>query len=391
MTESVSLVVVAGEPSGDRLGAQLIAALKRKSKTTLSLSGVGGESLKGQGLASLFPIDDIAIMGISQIAVRLPKLLGFVSKVVDHVIQINPPAVLLIDSPGFNHPIAKRLKKRGYKGVIIKYVAPQVWASRPWRARHIARYIDHLLTLFPFEPKYFEPHGLRAHFVGHPVTERPIQTGSGGEFRRVHDIPDDAPLLCVLPGSRSNEVRFLLPVFIEAAEILRTTMSDLHLVVPMTANVASVIRREMDQCNAPITFVEDEVSKFQAFDASNVAIAASGSVSLELGLARTPMVIAYKIGPVTAFIFRRFLLLPYVTLINIILERFAIPELLQESCTPENVATEAGRLLSDEAQREKQLQDIDLAIGQLMVSGQKPDEVAAQTVLDILEGRIDAS
>jgi len=391
MTESVSLVVVAGEPSGDRLGAQLIAALKRKSSLPLRLSGVGGQSLEAQGLRSLFPINDIAIMGISQIAVRLPKLLGFVRHVVDHVMEANPEAVLLIDSPGFNHPIAKRLKKRGYKGVIIKYVAPQVWASRPWRARHIARYIDHLLTLFPFEPKYFEHHGLRAHFVGHPVTERPIQTGNGPDFRRRHNIPETAPVLCVLPGSRSNEVRFLLPVFIEAIEILRVAMPDLHVLVPMTANVAPVIRAEMDRCNAPVTFLEDEIAKFQAFDAANVAIAASGTVSLELGLARTPMVIAYKIGPITAFIFRRFLLLPYVTLINIILERFAIPELLQEACTPENVALEVGTLFSDETRRDKQLQDIDLAMEQLMVSGQKPDEVAAQTVLDILKSSADSS
>lgn len=391
MSEPVSLVIVAGEPSGDRLGAQLVAALKRKSASPIQLSGIGGQNLSAQGLTSLFPIDDIAIMGISQIAVRLPKLLGFVAQVVEHVMQTNPDAVLLIDSPGFNHPIAKRLKKRGYSGTIIKYVAPQVWASRPWRARHIARYIDHLLTLFPFEPKYFEPHGLRAHFVGHPVTERPIQTGTGPDFRRRHNIPENARVLCVLPGSRSNEVRFLLPVFIEAAEILRTAMPDLHLLVPMTSNVAPVIRAEMDRCDAPVTFLEDEISKFQAFDAADVAVAASGTVSLELGLARTPMVIAYKIGPVTAFIFRRFLLLPYVTLINIILERFAIPELLQEACTPENVALELSALFSDEARREKQLQDIDLAIGQLMVSGQKPDEVAAQTVLDILQTHSEAS
>ena len=387
MSENVSLVVVAGEPSGDRLGAQLIGALKRRSSSTLRITGVGGENLKSQGLQSLFPIDDIAIMGISQIATRLPKLLGFVSQVVDHVMETNPSAVLLIDSPGFNHPIAKRLKKRGFEGAIIKYVAPQVWASRPWRARHIARYIDFLLTLFPFEPKYFEPHGLRAQFVGHPVTERPIQAGMGPAFRREHNIPETAPLLCVLPGSRSNEVRFLLPVFIDALEILRVGLKDLHVVVPTTPNVASAIRVEMDRCNAPVTFVTDEVSKFQAFDASNVAIAASGTVSLELGLARTPMVIAYKIGSFSAFVFRRFLLLPYITLINIILERFAIPELVQEDCTPEKVASAISELFSNSELCQKQIHDIGLAMSQLTVSGQKPDDAAAQAVLDILKDR----
>ena len=387
MTTSLELVVVAGEPSGDKLGAQLIHALKQQAKQPLRISGVGGQNLEAEGLRSLFPIDDIAIMGIAQIATRLPKLLGFVSQVVDHVMQTNPSAVLLVDSPGFNHPIAKRLKKRGFQGPIIKYVAPQVWASRPWRARHIARYIDHVLTLFPFEPKYFEPHGLRAHFVGHPVTERPIQAGSGPEFRRRHHIPDTAPLLCVLPGSRSNEVCFLLPVFINAIDILKVTVPDLHIVVPLTANVAATIRKDLDRCTAPVTFVEDEVMKFQAFDAADVAIAASGTVSLELGLARTPMVIAYKIGAVTAFVFRRFLLLPYITLINIILERFAIPELIQEDCTPEKIAMATSQLLTDPELRQAQIEDIDLAISQLMVSGQKPDDAAAHVVLDILENR----
>ncbi len=381
---SLNIMIVAGEPSGDALGAQLMAALARNGGSDLKITGIGGVAMAAQGLESLFPIDDIAVMGLAEVVPRLPVLLKRIGQTVDHVLATRPDALVLIDSPGFNHQIARRLKRRGFTGVIVKYVAPQVWASRPGRAARIARFIDHVLTLFPFEPPYFETAGLAATFVGHPVMERPVSGQSGTDFRRARNIPPQATVLCVLPGSRLNEVHYLLPVFGDVVRRLARRMEALHIVVPTLPNVARPVKNAVQAWPVPVHVVEGENPKFAAFRASTAALAASGTVSLELALAEVPAVIGYKVGWLTAALARRFLLVPYITLINILMDREVIPEFLQERCRADLLTEAVSRLLEDKEARRAQLAGVRTALDMLRVDGMAPSRRAAHVLMEIV-------
>ncbi len=383
--KNVHLTLVAGEPSGDVLGGQVMAELKAKSHHAISFTGVGGGHMQSQGLKSLFPMDEISLMGINQIIGKLPKLLRYMNQVVAHVLETRPDAIILIDSSGFNHPIAKRLKKRGYQGKIIKYVAPQVWASRPWRARSMARYIDHVLTLFPFEPEYFTKEGMGATFVGHPIAERPYQFGKGPAFRADHHIPEDAPLLCLLPGSRRSELKHMTPCFLEAVMLLHQKLPNLQLVVPTTERLKDEVTQRFAAVPLHSVIVSDEIDKFAAFDAANAALAASGSVSLELALAKTPMVIGYKVEALTAFIFKRLIYAPYITLVNILLNREAVPEFTQDDCVPDRLCKALYPLFADEERRNSQLARFEDVRTQLVRDDTSAADSTAQAILAIIE------
>ena len=230
----------------------------------------------------------------------------------------------------------------------MNYVAPQVWASRSYRARAMARYFDLVLALLPFEAPFFEAYGLKTEFVGHPVIERAARMTGGAELRARLGIAADAPLLCVLPGSRINEVRLLLPVFREAVAMLARQIPGLVCVMPTVAHVAARVREGATDWPTPLHIVEGEADKFAAFDAADAALAASGTVTMELALSRTPMVVAYKLGWLTYKLMRPFVHVPFGTLVNLILDREAVPEFLQESCTAEG----AGRRRCDAADRQ---------------------------------------
>ncbi|MBN9557505.1 MAG: lipid-A-disaccharide synthase, partial [Alphaproteobacteria bacterium] len=216
----ISLMLVCGEPSGDQLGGQLMAGLRALAGDSIVISGVGGRAMEAQGLKSLFPLDDTAVMGLREVVPKIPRILGRVRDACDYALATRPDAVVLIDSPDFTHRIARAVKRRDASIATINYVAPQVWASRAYRARAMARYFDLVLALLPFEPPFFESYNLSAVFVGHPVLERAAGMTGGAELRRRLGIAPDAPLLAVLPGSRSNEIRFILPVFREAVRLI---------------------------------------------------------------------------------------------------------------------------------------------------------------------------
>ena len=376
----LSLMLVCGEPSGDQLGAELMAGLKAL-EPGIVITGVGGTAMAAQGLHSLFPLDDTAVMGLNEVVPKIPIILRRVREAADFALQTRPDAVVLIDSPDFTHRIAKRLKRIAPTIATVNYVAPQVWASRSYRARAMARYFDLVLALLPFEAPFFESYGLKTVFVGHPVIERAARMTGGAALRARLGIGVDAPLLVVLPGSRTNEVRLLLPVFREAVARLEKQIPGLVCVLPTVAHVAARVREGTADWPTPLNILEGDADKFAAFDAADVALAASGTVTTELALSRTPMVMAYKLGWMTWALMRPIVHTPFGTLVNIILGREAVPEFLQGRCTAENLAAAAVTLFRDPAAREKQLADLALATQKLGAGGEAPSLRAARALL----------
>jgi lipid-A-disaccharide synthase len=379
-----TLMLVCGEPSGDRLGAQLMAALKQLTGGEVKITGVGGEAMAAQGLDSLFPLDATAVMGLREIVPKIPEILRRVKQAADFAAATHPDAVVLIDSPDFTHLIAKRVKRIAPRIVTINYVAPQVWATRAYRARKMADYFDLVLALLPFEAPFFEGYGLRSVFVGHPAVERAKAMTGGKEFRARHGIAPDAPLLAVLPGSRSNEIRFIFPEFKETVRLLAARVPGLHTVIPAVPHVAAKIRAGAADWPVPLTIVEGEAEKFAAFDAADAALAASGTVTTEVALSRTPMAVAYKVGWLTAAIYKRLIRVKFVTIVNLLLERMAVPEFIQENCRPAPMADALAPLLTDKAAAARQVADLDEAMRRMGQGGGEPSLRAAQAILDFL-------
>jgi lipid-A-disaccharide synthase len=378
-----ALMLVCGEPSGDRLGAQLMAALKKLTGGAVKITGVGGEAMAAEGLNSLFPLDATAVMGLSEIVPKLPEIFRRVRQAADYAAATKPDAVVLIDSPDFTHLIAKRLKRRAPRIPTINYVAPQVWATRPGRAKAMANYFDLVLALLPFESQFFEQHGLKSVFVGHPALERAKLMTGGAAFRARHAIAPETPLLAVLPGSRSNEIRFILPVFKEAVRLLAPRVPGLATVIPAVPHVAAKIRAGTADWPVPLTLIEGDSEKFAAFDAADAALAASGTVTTELALSRTPLAVAYKVGWLTAAIYKRLIKVKYVTVANLLLERMAVPEFIQTRCRPELLADCLTTLLTDKEAAGRQVADLDEAMRR-MGQGSEPSLRAAKAILDFL-------
>ncbi len=378
------IMLVAGEPSGDALGEQLMGALKELTNGRIKISGVGGEGMTEQGLVSLFSLDDTAVMGLREVVPKIPLILRRVRETADYAERERPDAVVLIDAPDFTHRIGRMLAKRGSNIKVIKYVAPQVWASRPKRAETLGGFIHHLLALLPFEPAFFESHGLATTFVGHPVIERAFRMKGGSEFLEKHEISGDKIILGVLPGSRSNELRFLLPVFRETVAELAKTRSNLHTVMPTVPHVAERLIEETEDWPTPLTIVRDGEGKFASFDAMDLALAASGTVSTELALSSTPTVIAYRVGRFTAAIARRMINIPLVSLVNIIQEKEVFPEFIQEDCTPAALASALENLLTSEQECDRQKMEMAQAVQKLGLGAERPSHRAAQAILDVV-------
>jgi lipid-A-disaccharide synthase len=388
MTEGdkpLRLMLVAGEPSGDVLGAQLMASLKALQPHGVAFSGVGGPLMQEQGLRSNFSIADTSVMGLKEVVPRIPLILRRVEETADFAIETQPDLVILIDSPDFTHRIARRLKRLAPSLPIVKYVAPQVWASRPWRAKKLAEFVDYLLALLPFEPAFFERYGLKTYFVGHPVIERipePVPD-ENAKFRARHNIPETAPLLVLLPGSRFNEIRFLLPVFAETVRRLKEEIPALRVVIPTLEHVQDKVEKGAEELGLQAFILEGERAKFAAFRAATAALAASGTVSTELALAGTPMVVGYRVGWLTALISRPFLRAKYITLINLIQDEEVIPEFLQELCTSDALIAALRPLLTSQAARERQTSRTAAALQKLGIGDESPSRRAARAVLEI--------
>lgn len=373
------IFVVAGEPSGDAIGARLMAALKQETGGAVRFAGIGGTRMQAEGLNSLFPMSDLTLFGLAEVIPKIKLVKARIAETVAAIQAARPDAVVTIDAPGFSFRVQKQLVAGSTKR--IHYVAPTVWAWRPGRARKIARFLDRLLVLLPFEPPYFDAVGLPCDFVGHPVVEEGADRGDGVGFRVRHGIPADAPLLVVLPGSRRSEVRTLLPVFADVLGRIKPRFPNLRVVVPTVETVSDDVKRAVASWPISTVVVESVADKYGAFAAGTAAMAASGTVSLELAIARLPTVIAYRIHPLSAAVVRRLLKVPYATLANIILKREAVPEFLQDRCRADLIADAVEGLLSDPGRRASQAREVSLAIGQLGGDNPPPSRRAAKAVL----------
>ena len=378
--------MVAGEASGDALGARLITALKQRHIGPLAFSGVGGAQMAAVGMDSLYPISDLSVMGLAEVLPRLRLLLQRLAETSDHVRAVQPAALITIDAPGFSLRLAKRLAGEGIP--LIHYVAPQVWAWRPSRARHWAARIDHLLALLPFEPEFFREFDVHCEFVGHPVIEGLEEMpGNGAAFRRVYGVNAGVPLLALLPGSRVGEASSLLPIFAQAAAKLHKERPELHVVMPTVEQVVSTVTDAVKTWPMPVHVVQGPSLRADAFAAADAALAASGTVSLELALRGVPSVVAYRANPITAALVRRMLLLPYVALPNILAGELVMPEFLQENCQPAGIADALSELLDNTDRRSEQRQKFSNISEMLGGGGVAPSLRAAEAILRLLEAK----
>ncbi len=378
-----TFVVIAGEASGHVIGGRLLAALRELTGGRAKFAGVGGERMIAEGLIPLFPMADLGVMGLGAVVERLPLLWRRLHQTAADAVTLAPDGVITIDSPGFNFRLARRLRARGVP--LIHYVAPSVWAWRPGRAREIARFLDHLLLLFPFEKPYFDAVGLAATYVGHPVIEEPIGAADGAGFRRSIGLGERQALIAALPGSRADEVARLLPVFGAALGRLARRHPGLAAVVPTVPTVAGQVSAGVAQWPVTARVVTTVGEKYAAFAASNAALAASGTVTLELAAARVPMVVAYRASAATAFVARRLVTIPWVSPVNILAKEAVVPELLQGRCTPERLADALGPLIDDESARARQSLGLERVVAMLNDVTQPPSRTAARAVLDVLE------
>jgi len=377
------IFIVSGEASGDNLAGKLMAALKRKTGGHIRFAGVGGPQSEKQGLTSLFPVSDLSLMGLAEVLPHLPRLVRRLNETSAAVRRLKPAAVVTVDTPGFNLRLARRLRGSGVP--VIHYVAPQLWAWAPSRARRLNEYVDHIMALLPFEVPFFEEFGIDCTYVGHPAIDGGVEHGDGPAFRSRHGLPADAPVLCVLPGSRGGEVRRLVPVFGQALRRLKEKYPDLHVVIPAVESVAQLVK-DMTQ-DWPSTLIVDASERLDVFAAADAAMAKSGTVTLELALADVPMVVAYRVSPITAFLVRRMgVNVSHASLVNLLAGREVVPERIQEDCTPEKLAASVDEILGSESVRASQQQafkEVTLALGDPTPS---PSERAAKVVLDIIEG-----
>lgn len=377
------LALIAGEHSGDALGGKLMAAIRDKAGREVSWVGVGGDEMEQQGLKSLFPFSDVAVMGPIAILKRLPQLVKRVHRAVDAAVAADPDVVVVIDSPEFTHPIARRIRKQLPGVPIIDYVSPSVWAWRPGRARRMRAYVDHVMALLPFEP---EAHrrlgGPPCTYVGHPLVERI------GWMRSLDPAPlaqrlglDPArPVLVVLPGSRPSEVSRLMQPFGETVAMLAQSGAAPQVVIPAVRSVRAMIEERLSGWTVPVHIVEGEEDKFRAFRLARAALAASGTVTLELSLAGTPMVVAYRVEAIAARL--RFLLkVQSIVLPNLVLGENAFPEYIQEDCTPAMLSSALRLLLDDTPERRRQLAALERIPEMMRSSISNPSAAAADVVL----------
>jgi len=382
------IFLVAGEHSGDALGAKLMAALGERSEAPLIYSGVGGEQMAQMGLRSLFPLSDVAVMGPLAILRQLPRLVRRVYQTVDAAVAASPDLVVIIDSPEFTHPIAKRIRRKCPDIPIIDYVSPSVWAWRPGRARKMAAYVDHVLGLLPFEPAaHARLGGPPCSYVGHPLVEQDawIRSLDPDALARRLGIDRGKPVLVVLPGSRGTEVSRLMAPFGETVARLQARGVAPQIIIPAVAWLRPQIEAAVAAWPAPVHVIEGMEDKFRAFRLADAALAASGTVTLELGLAGTPMVVGYKVDAVAASL--RFLLnVPSIVLANLVLQENAFPEFIQEDCQPETLSAALAPLLADTPERAKQREAVARVRSIMREPGDHPSARAAEVSLRILNG-----
>jgi lipid-A-disaccharide synthase len=380
----LDVYLVAGEQSGDELGARLMASL-RIARPEVHFRGVGGPAMTAGGLQSLFPMSDIAVMGFLPVIAKLPTLLARIRETADEIIARSPDALVIIDSPDFTHRVARRVRKALPALRIIDYVSPTVWAWRPGRARKMRAYVDHVLALLPFEPDAHRRLGGPAcTYVGHPLIERLDELRGDDEDARARAA--DPPSILILPGSRRSEIAKLLDVFGETVDRVAREIPDATFVLPAVAHLEADIRARVATWRVQPKIVTGDAAKFAAFRRARAALAASGTVTLELALAGVPAVVGYRVPKIEELIIRALATASSFVLSNIVLGENAIPGFLQEDCNPGTLAATLMPILRDGPERAAQLAALSrLDAIMRLPNRETPSARAAQIILDIAE------
>jgi lipid-A-disaccharide synthase len=384
----LKVFIIAGEESGDRLGGALIEALRRRAGTDIVFEGIGGHAMAAQGVASLFPIDHLAIVGVSAIPRRLPAILRDIARAAARVIAARADVLVIIDSPDFTHRVARRVRAAAPDIPIVDYVSPSVWAWRPGRAPAMRAYVDHVLALLPFEPAAHERlGGPPCSYVGHPLSEEVAQLRPDPE--EAHRRASEPPVVLVLPGSRSGEIARHLAVFGAAVGLLAQRHGALDVVLPSVPHLAERVRAGVADWPVRPRVVVAQADKWAAFRTARAALAASGTVTLELAVAGIPTVVAYRVSMLTELVYRAFVRVPTIVLANLVLGDNVMPQLVQRDATPERLAAEMTRLIGDTPERRAQV-DAFARLDDVMAIGRtRPSEAAADVVIEVARrGRV---
>lgn len=373
------IFLIATEESGDRLGANLMKILRQRLGDAVRFEGVGGQAMAREGLASLFPIEELSIMGLAAVVQQLPKILTLIRMTAAAVTEASPDILVIIDSPDFTHRVAKRVRARDPAIPIVDYVSPSVWAWRPGRARAMRAYVDHVLALLPFEPEeYRRLGGPPCSYVGHPLTEQIASLRpKPAEQQRRDQAP---PVLLVLPGSRRSEIRHHIAVFGETLDLLHAESVAFELVLPTMPHLQEAVTEGVRSWKVVPKIVIGEPEKRAAFRIARAALAKSGTVTLELAISGVPMVTAYRVGALEAWIMRRAIKVSSVILANLVIGENVVPEYLQENCTPENLARAVREVLDDTPMRRRQLAAF-AGIDATMSTGNQPPSVRAADIV----------
>lgn len=375
----LTVMLVAAEASGDDRGAGLMQALKRRLGDEVRFVGVGGSRMAAEGLASPFDISELSVLGLLEGLMAYPKVVRRADEVAALAARERPDMAVLIDSWGFTLRVALRLRRQDPKLPLIKYVGPQVWASRPGRAKVLAGAFDHLLTIHKFDAPIFEAAGLPTTFVGNSAlsldfARADLSVGQGGE----------GPVLLVLPGSRPSEIKHVLPPFEDAVRILKQSRPDLRVLVPAAPTVAEAVKARVAGWPFRAEVLEGEPAKLGAMKTATVALACSGTVTTELALAGCPMVVGYRLGRVTHALMKRLIRTPYITLFNIAAQDFVAPELVQDDCNGPALAAALEARLDDAGLRARQTERQFEALDRMGRGGPDPSEAAADALLALV-------
>ena len=379
------IYILALEPSGDILGADLIKALNDEAKGKIKIIGVGGEQMKSNGLVSLFNPKELSILGIVEV---LPKIFIIIYRLYQIILDISkkkPDIFISIDSWGFTGFVHRILKLKLNSIRRIRYVAPQVWAWRPKRAKKISNWIHHLLTLFPFEPDLFERHGLKSTWVGHPIIHRLNYIDNGFSFRKKRLISQNDLVITFLPGSRVSEIKVHGPIFVEIIKKLNKNYPNFHIFIPTVKVFKEEVEHIFKDLKPLVSIITDYDEKIDAFSATNVALASSGTVSLELAMMKVPHIITYRINFLSAFFFKYLSLTKYVNIINYIYDREIVPELLQSKCNAVDLYNSLTSLITDKEKQSQQMEKFNLIKNKLLINGTNPSKNAAKVILSELQ------
>jgi lipid-A-disaccharide synthase len=385
----LTVMLIAAEASGDDRGAGLARALKARLGDGVRFVGVGGERMAEEGVESPFDISDISILGLLEGLLAYPRIVRRADETAAIAAREHPDVAILIDSWGFTLRVAQRLRRQNPRLPLIKYVGPQVWATRPGRARTLAAVVDHLLSIHAFDAPWFEAAGLPVTFVGNSALSVDFSRAKPARLRKAIGAGPADPILIVLPGSRPSEIQRVLPAFEDAVNLLKAQRPGLHIAVLAAPTVAEMVKARVAGWSHSAHVIEGDEGKLDAMKAATVALACSGTVTTELALAGVPMVVGYRLGPVTHAILQRLIRTPYITLFNIAAQAFVAPELVQNQCTGPKLAHEVALRLADAELRSNQVVAQYTALDHMGRGGPDPSEVAAEAVLKILSERAD--